>query len=54
MQVALESSAAAYTLAALLPKRWADFLKKGNKDDVGRFSTRPGKRSNMPFAGKTT
>ena len=52
-QVALEHSCQAYTLAALLPKRWSDFLKKGNQDDVSKLSVRKGKRSNLPFASST-
>lgn len=48
----MEHSAQAWTLAGLLPKRWSEFLKKGDKDDVSKFSTRPGKRSNIPFANK--
>lgn len=52
LEVAVEHSAQAWTLAGLLPKRWSEFLKKGDKDDVSKFSTRPGKRSNIPFANK--
>ena len=49
-QVALEGQVEAVNLADLLPKRWAEFIRSSDMDDVRPLGTRRTVTPTLPFA----
>ena len=50
LDAALAASAEAVALADLLPRRWADFIRAGDLDDVRPLGTRASPVPSLPFA----
>ena len=51
LDAALEAGAEAVTLADLLPRRWAEFIRSGDVDDVRPLGTRRSGGSGGSFSG---
>ena len=50
LSAALDAGAEAVTLADLLPRRWAEFIRSGDVDDVRPLGTRTSSSPSLPFA----